>query len=48
MAVDPPTPATPVPAPDPTLSPATVAVTAGRPAHVPDAPLNTPITMAST
>ena len=32
----------------PDLSPATVAVTAGRPPHVPDAPLNTPITMAST
>src|SRR5690242_2256682 len=30
------------------LSPATTAVTAGRPEHVPDAPLNTPITMAST
>lgn len=30
------------------LSPATVAVTAGRPEHVPDAPLNTPLTMAST
>lgn len=27
---------------------ATVAVTSGRPAHQPDAPLNTPITMAST
>ena len=35
--------------PDPhPLSPATVAVTAGRPPHEPDAPLNTPITMAST
>ncbi|MEJ7832311.1 MAG: PLP-dependent transferase [Nocardioides sp.] len=32
----------------PGLRPATIAVTAGRPAHVPDAPLNTPITMAST
>ncbi|MBS44951.1 MAG: cystathionine gamma-synthase [Nocardioides sp.] len=32
----------------PDLTPATVAVTAGRPAHEPDAPLNTPITMAST
>ncbi len=32
----------------PDLSPATIAVTAGRPPHVPDAPLNTPITMAST
>jgi cystathionine gamma-synthase len=29
------------------LSPATVAVTAGRPERVPDAPLNAPITMAS-
>jgi cystathionine gamma-synthase len=29
-------------------SPATTAVTAGRPAHEPDAPLNAPITMAST
>ncbi|MBA3783616.1 MAG: PLP-dependent transferase, partial [Nocardioides sp.] len=28
--------------------PSTVAVTAGRPAHEPDAPLNVPITMAST
>jgi len=36
------------PALDPTLSPATVAVTSGRPAHEPDAPLNHPITMAST
>jgi cystathionine gamma-synthase len=33
---------------EPTWSPATTAVTAGRPAHVPDAPLNVPITMAST
>jgi cystathionine gamma-synthase len=33
---------------DPPLSPATVAVTAGRPPHEPDRPLNTPITMAST
>jgi cystathionine gamma-synthase len=33
---------------DAPLSPATTAVTAGRPAHVPDAPLNTPIAMAST
>lgn len=31
-----------------TLDPATVAVTAGRPAHRPDAPLNVPLTMAST
>src|SRR5690348_51578 len=29
-------------------SPATVAVTAGRPPHQPDQPLNEPITMAST
>jgi cystathionine gamma-synthase len=33
---------------DRTWSPATTAVTAGRPAHEPDAPLNAPITMAST
>jgi len=32
----------------PTPKPATVAVKAGRPAHDPDAPLNEPITMAST
>ncbi|GAB2753874.1 aminotransferase class I/II-fold pyridoxal phosphate-dependent enzyme [Nocardioides salsibiostraticola] len=32
----------------PALKPATVAVTAGRPARELDAPLNTPITMAST
>ena len=31
-----------------TLAPATLAVTAGRPDKVPDAPLNTPITMAAT
>ncbi|MGI9157577.1 MAG: trans-sulfuration enzyme family protein [Marmoricola sp.] len=30
------------------LHPATIAVTAGRPAHEPDEPLNVPITMAST
>ena len=30
------------------LRPATIAVTAGRPAHEPDQPLNEPITMAST
>lgn len=30
------------------MKPATVAVTAGRPPHDPDQPLNTPITMAST
>jgi cystathionine gamma-synthase len=34
--------------PDHDLSPATLAVTAGRPSHEPDQPLNTPITMAST
>jgi cystathionine gamma-synthase len=34
--------------PDPSLRPATIAVTSGRPEHVPDAPLNHPITMAST
>ncbi|MDX6357559.1 MAG: cystathionine gamma-synthase [Nocardioidaceae bacterium] len=34
--------------PEPTWSPATTAVTAGRPEHVPDSPLNVPITMAST
>jgi cystathionine gamma-synthase len=33
---------------EPTWSAATTAVTAGRPEHVPDAPLNVPITMAST
>jgi cystathionine gamma-synthase len=32
----------------PTRKPATIAVKAGRPAHEPDAPLNEPITMAST
>jgi cystathionine gamma-synthase len=38
-----------MPAPsDRPLSPATTAVTAGRPPHLPDQPLNTPITMAST
>lgn len=41
------TPNLPVSQPS-TLKPATVAVTAGRPAHQPDAPLNTPITMAAT
>jgi cystathionine gamma-synthase len=30
------------------LKPSTIAVTAGRPEHEPDAPLNTPITMAAT
>jgi cystathionine gamma-synthase len=39
--------ASPSPA-SPALSPATIAVTAGRPPHTPDQPLNTPITMAST
>jgi cystathionine gamma-synthase len=34
--------------PDRALAPATVAVTAGRPAHEPDQPLNTPVTLAST
>ena len=34
--------------PDPSLRPATIAVTSGRPAHLPDAPLNHPITMAAT
>lgn len=33
---------------DPTLKPSTFAVTAGRPPHEPDQPLNTPLTMAST
>jgi cystathionine gamma-synthase len=33
---------------DSPLRPATIAVTAGRPAHEPDQPLNEPITMAST
>jgi cystathionine gamma-synthase len=33
---------------DETLHPETLAVTAGRPPHEPDQPLNTPITMAST
>jgi cystathionine gamma-synthase len=37
----------PTPAPTP-LRPATVAVTAGRPPHDPDNPLNVPLTMAST
>ncbi len=30
------------------LQPSTIAVTGGRPEHVPDAPLNAPLTMAST
>jgi len=33
---------------DPPLRPSTLAVTAGRPEKVPDAPLNHPLTMAST
>ncbi len=36
------------PTPDRPVRPATLAVTAGRPPHVPDAPLNVPLTMAST
>jgi cystathionine gamma-synthase len=36
------------PSPEHPLQPATVAVTAGRPPHEPDQPLNAPITMAST
>ena len=36
------------PSPDTTWKPSTVAVTAGRPEHRSDAPLNVPITMAST
>lgn len=40
---------TPDPAPDgPTPRPATVAVAAGRPEHVPDSPLNPPLVLAST
>jgi cystathionine gamma-synthase len=35
-------------APEPTLRPATIAVTAGRPPHEVDQPLNQPIVMAST
>jgi cystathionine gamma-synthase len=46
MAVDSPTPTDPEDRA--TLRPATLAVTAGRPPHAPDAPLNHPITMAST
>jgi cystathionine gamma-synthase len=38
----------PDPTPSETWSPDTIAVTAGRPPHVPDQPLNVPITMAST
>ena len=36
------------PSVQPSLRPATLAVTTGRPAHEPDNPLNQPITMAST
>jgi cystathionine gamma-synthase len=36
------------PSAPPVLAPATLAVTAGRPAHEPDAPLNPPLVMAST
>jgi cystathionine gamma-synthase len=36
------------PSPTSSLRPSTIAVTAGRPDRVPDAPLNTPITMAAT
>ncbi len=35
-------------APDRPLSPATVAVSAGRPPHDPDQPLNPPVTFAAT
>lgn len=38
----------PDPSPKSSLAPATIAVTAGRPAHESDQPLNVPITMAST
>jgi len=37
-----------LPTPPPALRPATVAVTAGRPPHQPDEPLNQPLVMAST
>ncbi len=37
-----------MPEDSPDLKPATIAVTAGRPPHVSDEPLNTPITMTST
>src|SRR5919112_3102589 len=36
------------PSETPSYRPATVAVTSGRPEHVPDSPLNEPLTMAST
>jgi cystathionine gamma-synthase len=38
----------PLPQDEPALRPSTLAVTAGRPGHEPDQPLNTPLTMAST
>ncbi len=38
----------PTPPDQPALRPSTLAVTAGRPVHEPDQPLNTPLTMAST
>ena len=38
----------PLPPDGPELRPSTLAVTAGRPPHDPDQPLNTPLTMAST
>lgn len=41
-------PTAPTHAPMQSLKPATLAVHGGRPPHEPDAPLNTPITMAST
>ncbi|MFW6776208.1 trans-sulfuration enzyme family protein [Nocardioides sp. CPCC 205120] len=41
-------PSSPVPAGSDGLRPATRAVHAGRPARTPDAPLNTPLTMAAT
>jgi cystathionine gamma-synthase len=40
--------ATDEPTSPPAYRPATIAVTSGRPAHVPDNPLNEPLTMAST
>ncbi|WP_104107212.1 PLP-dependent transferase [Nocardioides sp. 616] len=47
--VTPPVPSThPAAARGSALRPSTLAVTVGRPAHEPDAPLNTPITMAAT
>ncbi|QNN52091.1 trans-sulfuration enzyme family protein [Nocardioides mesophilus] len=41
-------PTTELPASARPLRPGTVAVTAGRPPHLPDSPLNVPLTMAST